>query len=850
MPFHDTEGLGAVHIPHNWEYADAAARTSAVGFTAADVGKLARQIDDNSFWALATVAPTWTLFGGTDPTAIHKEVAGEINALDVKATPSDADKLLIEDNSGGSWLKKAISVVSLFGARLWDVLQFNTAVANPAYAEGKVFYDQTHKALSYYNEQSDMTLNIGRELVLRVYNATGGALTNGQVVYIDGSTGSTPTVDLALCTTYEESRIIGMLTHDVAPASYGYATIYGIVHDVNTAAYSAGDTVYLSSTTPGGLEATAGVEGCFPVRVGVVEISGVAGSIFIYPAAGQYTAETVQAMGWPTFLEVTLGWDDGTRTLSLTPTTGSAYRYYQAGVKYEKSSDSIVLPDVEALYLVYYDGATLSYVSDPTNTQIATFIRTVPFVAFIYWNATDKQAEYTGLETHGIGMSPATHSYLHFTRGAQYISGIGLTNVVADGSGNVDASAQFGVESGTFADEDIPHFSLPIGATTGLPIYYMLGTEANPSLRRFENAGFSVITTGTGRLAYNLLSGGIWSVAEVASKDFALCHVFVNNSFDSTRRTYAIMGQGDYPNIGAAREGANVEISGIQLSGLVGPEQVPIATLIFETQDGYTNAVKARIRTTLEGADYVDWREAALIGGGGAASQAPVYSDADFRIFSNADATKLLALDVAPVTTGALRTIGVPNYDLKLPVSDGQVGQVLVTDGATQLGFIDPVHVLLQEKNLDTPTTGWAVTVPAASAGDTNTPGLNVRLFDDTTIEGVGFSVYVPLGATSMTLRFISRAETAPVGTRTVGVEFYERGMPGAVDAWSPGYQLTDVTLPASEDWVEYTHSAVLPVWGITAGQLHQCELARINPAAGTELIGDWALLAVRVEFA
>lgn len=48
-----------------WTYADAAARTGAGGFVAADVWGVARQLDDDSLWVLQSIAPTWQLIGTT-----------------------------------------------------------------------------------------------------------------------------------------------------------------------------------------------------------------------------------------------------------------------------------------------------------------------------------------------------------------------------------------------------------------------------------------------------------------------------------------------------------------------------------------------------------------------------------------------------------------------------------------------------------------------------------------------------------------------------------------------------------------------------------------------------------------
>lgn len=50
---------GGIHVPYAYLYANAAARTGATGFIAADVGKLALQSDNNSLWMLTAITPTW-----------------------------------------------------------------------------------------------------------------------------------------------------------------------------------------------------------------------------------------------------------------------------------------------------------------------------------------------------------------------------------------------------------------------------------------------------------------------------------------------------------------------------------------------------------------------------------------------------------------------------------------------------------------------------------------------------------------------------------------------------------------------------------------------------------------------
>lgn len=145
--------------------------------------------------------------------------------------------------------------------------------------------------------------------------------------------------------------------------------------------------------------------------------------------------------------------------------------------------------------------------------------------------------------------------------------------------------------------------------------------------------------------------------------------------------------------------------------------------------------------------------------------------------------------------------------------------------------------------------SSWTVNALATLGADSNDVAFVVRSFDDTTEEGIGFSLYIPASVSSMTLTFVSRAETAPVAARTVGLKLYERGIPGAVDAWSAGTALTDIDITTDENWVKDTQVDSLTDWGLTAEQIHQFELTRVDPSGGTELTGDWVLLFILVEF-
>jgi len=302
---------------------------------------------------------------------------------------------------------------------------------------------------------------------------------------------------------------------------------------------------------------------------------------------------------------------DGTRTFSIQPSGAASFDYWIAGVKYTTTGDTVQLSGTattadEGIWVIHYVGDTLTATQNPNSGQVDSVIRTGAICAILYWNATDEELIYFGEERHGKSMSPSTHSYLHFVNGLEYISGLALTDIIADGSGATD-EAQFGVDAGGVSDEDIYDAISAVTSTTGLPIYYMLG--ATPRWVKYTEAGFSMRTldgTTADRLAYNQYTGGAWQLTEVGNNDFVLCHVFATTEKDNPM--IAIMGQADYATKKLARAGALVEIKSLITNDVLFPEIRPIGTVIFQTNTGYASAINGKIVSTDEGDDYVDWR--------------------------------------------------------------------------------------------------------------------------------------------------------------------------------------------------------------------------------------------------
>lgn len=149
------------------------------------------------------------------------------------------------------------------GASTWDDITGTASdvpflpVAAPAHSEGLLFYDSTDKSLTYYNDEADVSMNIGREMWVRVRNNSGSQISNGKVVYINDALGQLPTIRLARADSATTSRVIGIATHDIGNNEFGYVTTTGEVKGLATNAYQDGDLLFLSAVTAGEMTTTA-----------------------------------------------------------------------------------------------------------------------------------------------------------------------------------------------------------------------------------------------------------------------------------------------------------------------------------------------------------------------------------------------------------------------------------------------------------------------------------------------------------------------------------------------------------------------------------------------------------------
>lgn len=318
-------------------------------------------------------------------------------------------------------------------------------------------------------------------------------------------------------------------------------------------------------------------------QVGTAQRIVVKGETYYIKADGTAILNNVRGTdfiktGWPEVPGVTLSFDNGTRTLTVTD--GGSAIYYINGTKYTLGGNkTVVIDDTEGEWFVYFDGATLTASQTPWNITDDN----MAFVATLYWDATNNVQILLGYEFHNYAMSAATHNRLHHAGGAAWERGLAVTDALSE---NVNVSA------GGFHDEDIE-----IDITDGgcgemweqvlspaeMPVFYRDGASAWRIIEAAakNNADDIAYVDGTD-LQYNEFSTPNWVLTNVNNSRYMVMYAVATN--DITRPVALIMGQRQDLTLADARN--NNTFSEMVLTGLPFQELIVLARLILRESSG------------------------------------------------------------------------------------------------------------------------------------------------------------------------------------------------------------------------------------------------------------------------
>jgi hypothetical protein len=160
-------------------------------------------------------------------------------------------------------------------------LKLDETMDAPSHEEGRVFYDKTQHTLSVYNENEEVTHNLGQEVLVRVYNDTGSDIGDSKAVRIIGANGEGQlTIELSKADTEATGHFLGLTTSTIPDESYGYVTSLGKIHNINTSSFENGEVLYVSATEAGEI---TNIKPAIAVIIGYVALSasGTDGIIYV-----------------------------------------------------------------------------------------------------------------------------------------------------------------------------------------------------------------------------------------------------------------------------------------------------------------------------------------------------------------------------------------------------------------------------------------------------------------------------------------------------------------------------------------------------------------------------------------
>jgi hypothetical protein len=133
-----------------------------------------------------------------------------------------------------------------------NLLDFDTATTSTVGA-GQMAWNSTDGTVDL-GMQGGLKNKLGHQLFVKARNNSGSLIAKGSVVKVVGVAGGFIGINLAQANSVANSETaFGIVAEDIADASNGFVGINGIIHGLNTNAFTEGDILYLSTATPGAI---------------------------------------------------------------------------------------------------------------------------------------------------------------------------------------------------------------------------------------------------------------------------------------------------------------------------------------------------------------------------------------------------------------------------------------------------------------------------------------------------------------------------------------------------------------------------------------------------------------------
>jgi hypothetical protein len=162
-----------------------------------------------------------------------------------------------------------------------DYIDFVPQATDPTQQTGRIFVDNAYNEVNTWTDVTGVKLLQGQQLVLRAKCTDMATFTKGTVVRINGGTGANATFVTASWENDTNSAdTLGFLMNSGVTNDFAYIIINGYLTDINTAGYTPGQTLYLSSS--GNYTNVVPAYPYHEVRLGqVVRAHATVGSVFV-----------------------------------------------------------------------------------------------------------------------------------------------------------------------------------------------------------------------------------------------------------------------------------------------------------------------------------------------------------------------------------------------------------------------------------------------------------------------------------------------------------------------------------------------------------------------------------------
>jgi len=405
--------------------------THRFAVNAGDTVKVSSSISDVSFSA-AGIPQTDVLPADEVQVFTNKTISGANNTL---------------TNIGNASLTN--SQITLMGEQMdlgetvanLDYFQFDTA-STPASAVGRLTWDDGEGTVALGLKGGNINLELGQENIALCYNGTGSTINKGSVVYISGAQGQRPSITLADSDTEAtSSKTFGVAAENIANGAEGFVATFGVVTGINTSGFTAGQSLWLSSTA-GQLTSTKPDSPQHMVFVGYcLHVNQSSGRIFVNPQNG-YELEEIHDV------------------LISSPSNGQALTYESAtGLWKNTSIDALPLQTGNSGKYLTTDGTIASW-GDISGAVYSADAPTSPTVGQLWiesdvdisaysvyqrWTrtATGSETTFTGLEGTSVLSYPSglEQVYLNgvlLVRGTDYTATNGTSVILTSAAQSGD----------------------------------------------------------------------------------------------------------------------------------------------------------------------------------------------------------------------------------------------------------------------------------------------------------------------------------------------------------------------------------------------------------------------------